>query len=63
MNKHPGLYGYSGKITTIIDHGNTIPAEQRTGSATVSLAMLCKQDKEQMDRIEAMLNKLLEKQE
>ena len=45
--------------TTSIDHDNVIPADKRTGSAGYSMAMLCKQDKKQLDRIEAKLDALL----
>lgn len=36
-----------------------IPAEKRTGSGAYSMAMLCKQDKEQLDRIEEKLDSLI----
>ena len=45
--------------TTSIDHDKEIPADKRTGSGAYSMAMLCKQDKEQMDRIEAKLDRVL----
>ena len=43
-------------VSTSIDHDAEIPADERTGSADYSMALLCKQDKEQMNRIEKMLN-------
>lgn len=42
-----------------IDQDKTIPAAERTGSEQYAMAMLCKQDKEQLDRIEYKLNLLL----
>jgi len=44
---------------TGIDHDKEIPAEERTGSAAYSMALLCKQDKEQLDLIEEMLKEVL----
>lgn len=48
-------------VTPGIDHFKDIPAEERTGSADYSLSMLCRQDKEQLDRIEKMLTRLFRK--
>jgi hypothetical protein len=42
-----------------IDNDKEIPADERTGSSGYFMSMLCKQDKQQLDRIETMLNKLL----
>lgn len=44
---------------SIVDHSKDVPAEERTGSGEYSMSMLCRQDKEQLDRIEKMLKKIL----
>ena len=41
-----------------VDHNKEIPASERTGSAGYSMSLLCKQDKDQMDRIEEKLDLL-----
>ena len=43
-----------------VNDDKEIPASKRTGSAAYSMALLCKQDKEQLDRIELMLMKIIE---
>ena len=50
------------EIDESVDHNKEIPADERTGSAAYSLQMLCKQDKKQLDRIEAMLKRLLDEE-
>ena len=43
-----------------VDHDKEIPVEERIGSAAYSMTLLCKQDKQQLDRIESMLKELLD---
>lgn len=49
------MSGYKA-ISVSVDHDTEIKANERIGLASYSMALLCKQDKEQLDRIEAMLN-------
>jgi len=44
--------------TSGVDHDKEIPANERM-SGDYAMAMLCKQDKEQLDRIEKKLDKLI----
>jgi hypothetical protein len=47
------------RLDAAVDDDTEIPASERTGSAGWMTSMLCKQDKEQIDRIEEKLDKIL----